>query len=292
LYRRFAAVQQHFGIDWESLSERLILSGRGDTKFKITARNQTGRVQASRHVDQAIAFIRAYHVSALIIDPMVGIHDANENDNAEMELVMDMLRRIAREANCAVCVVHHTSKPQGGSSEGFAGNANASRGASSVINAARVSLTLFDMSVADAERFGVADGVRNRYARLDDAKANLSLRSGVMNWFYRETVKLGNGDEVGVLRPCELVDRASQRSDSIAEEVAKFVLGELDDETSIIDCARYLMTQPLWSDCKLTTLRRQIMKSFEIGLIYEGKMLRYSNRPEQRVKDVILRLSL
>lgn len=292
LYRRFAAVQQHFDIAWKDLSERLILSGRGDRKFRVASRATSSGLAQGRHVDQAIDFIRTYHISTLIVDPMVGTHDADENNNAEMEIVMDAYRRIAREGNCAVCVVHHTSKPQGGSSEGFAGNANASRGASAVINAARVSLTLFDMSMQDAERFGVPEQQRNRYARLDDAKANLALRSGTMSWFYRETVKLENGDDVGVLRPITLGDRHMQRVDALVEEVAKFVLGEPEAEVSVVDCARYLMSQALWSDCKLTTLRRQIAKAFEMGAIYDNKMIRYSHRPDMALKEVILRLGL
>lgn len=287
LYRRFAAVQQHYGIDWKDLSERLILSGRGDRKFRVATRNAGRVLSASKHVEQAISFIRAYHISTLIIDPMVGTHDGQENDNAEMEIVMDCYRRIAREGGCSVCVVHHTSKPQGGSSEGFAGNANASRGATAVINAARVSLTLFDMSEKDAERFGIPEQSRNRYARLDDAKANLSLRSGVMNWFYRETVRLSNGDEVGVLRPITLGDRYVQRADALIEEVAKFALGEPSDDVSVQDCAKYLMSQALWSDCKITTLRRQIAKSFDVGLVYDNTMLRYVHKPEAKIKEVI-----
>lgn len=289
LYRRFAAVQQHYGIAWEDLSERLILSGRGDRKFRVATRNQSGKLDASRHVAQAVEFIRAYHISTIIIDPMVGTHEGNENDNAEMEIVMDCYRRIAREGGCSVCVVHHTSKPQGGSSEGFAGNANASRGASAVINAARVSLTLFDMSIADSERFGVPDTQRNRYARLDDAKANLSLRSGVMNWFYRETVKLSNGDEVGVLRPVELADRSIQRADAIVEEVAKFVLGEHKDEVSVMDAARHLMTQALWMDQTVSTLRRHIAKSFEIGVVHDGIMISYARRDDKKIKEILIK---
>lgn len=217
LMRRFAALRRHADLPWQSLSGRIHITGNATQNFVVAKKAAHGNLVATNDLQWAIDFIRQEGIDLLIVDPLVSTHRANENDNGEMEFVMNCYRRIARETNCAVCLVHHTSKPQGGSSEGFAGNQNAGRGASAVVNAARVSLTLFDMSERDAERFAVAEGERGRYVRLDDAKANLSLRSGAARWFYRESVTLGNGDEIGALKPVSLTERAIAEKDSIVE---------------------------------------------------------------------------
>jgi hypothetical protein len=100
-----------------------------------------------------------------------------------------------------VLLVHHTSKPPQGASDSHAGNMNTARGASALVGVARVVQTLFSMSDADAEQYGVAKDERHLFLRLDDAKANLGLISGAAAWYRRHSVTIANGDEVGVMVP-------------------------------------------------------------------------------------------
>lgn len=51
----------------------------------------------------------------LILDPLIRLHRADENSAAEMAVVLDGLRTLARATDCAVLLVHHTRKaPAGG----------------------------------------------------------------------------------------------------------------------------------------------------------------------------------
>jgi hypothetical protein len=238
--RRFAAMRQYYNIDWNHLRNRIAFS---DSTFTIALRGPNGAINPSPQLQAAITFIKENNIAALIVDPLVETHQAEENDNVQMKRVMSFYRQIAHETNCAVCLVHHTSKPQGGSSEGFAGNANAGRGASSVVNAARISLTLFDMSAKDAERYGITEDSRARYVRLDDAKANLSLKSQKANWFYRETVKLENGDEVGVLRPEKLVEKEVNESRNIVDALLNFEPLRAAGRAPLPDVVSYLQNE-------------------------------------------------
>jgi hypothetical protein len=263
LRRRFIAVKNQFNLTWDDLRGRIKLSG-SENIFKIARRSANNTIKPSEHLKDIIEEIKSHNVVALIVDPLVSTHPAEENNNNEMEEVMMLYRQIARETNCAVCLVHHTSKPQGGSSEGFAGNANAGRGASAVVNAARISLTLFDMSQQDAATYGITDELRGRYARLDDAKANLSLKNGVARWFYRESVNIGNGDEVGVLRPEKLIPRENAESFEAAAALGGWESFTVAGSVVISEAVKFL--QDAWvleSELSSQACRARVIKMFQ-----------------------------
>lgn len=51
----------------------------------------------------------------LILDPVIRLHRADENSAAEMAVILDGLRTLARATECAILLVHHTRKaPAGG----------------------------------------------------------------------------------------------------------------------------------------------------------------------------------
>jgi hypothetical protein len=51
----------------------------------------------------------------LILDPLIRLHRADENSAAEMAVILDGLRTLARTTGCAILLVHHTRKaPAGG----------------------------------------------------------------------------------------------------------------------------------------------------------------------------------
>lgn len=241
LKRRFAAIRQAFNLTWEEVKDRIVITGGASKRFAIARRGPTG-ITAAAELQQSIDFVKQHGIVAVFIDPLVSTHPAEENNNSEMEEVMSLYRRLSHETGCALCLVHHTSKPQGGSSDGFAGSQHAGRGASAVVNAARISLTLFDMSEKDAQRYSIPDDQRSRYVRLDDAKANLSLRSSSARWFYRESITLANGDDVGALKPVTLTEARIQAATDLAGALA-----ELDDLTakgrvSLMEAAKHLQS--------------------------------------------------
>jgi AAA domain len=103
-------------------------------------------------------------VSVLILDPFVKLHLCSENDNGQMDYVMVVLKEIAIRANCAIWLIHHSGKA------GVTMDPNGSRGASSIIGAARVSETLTVLTEKEREAFGCGDDVVKREA----TKANLT----------------------------------------------------------------------------------------------------------------------
>jgi hypothetical protein len=226
LKRRLGAVIQHHAIPFAEIRNRIALNSGADRPLLLARADKSGMVIRLPDVDACIEKIRESEIGVFIVDPFVETHEVNENSNEQIKVVAAMYREIARATHCAVLLVHHTAKPPQGASDGYAGNMNAARGASALVGVARVVQTLFGMSDKDAEFYGIAEGERHLFLRLDDAKANLGLVSPEALWFKKIGVDLPNGDQVGVLQPVEL---------SVAENVPDVAIGDQPDKT-IIAC--------------------------------------------------------
>lgn len=206
LDRRIAAARKHFGVD--AVSGLFVNSGVGIPLSLV--KRQGGRLTETPHVAAIIEEIRARSIGVFIVDPLQEIHEANENDNPEMRIVWSALRRIAVEGDCAVLVAAHTRKPPQATSDGFAGDADSLRGASSQVGVLRLAHTLHNMSTRDAKAHGIAEAERHLYLRFDDAKSNLHLKDGQPRWLKRMSVPGANVDEtIGVLEPVRLESRSS-----------------------------------------------------------------------------------
>lgn len=201
--RRLAAICKHFNLDRDAVANGVLLYDVGDDDFKVATR-AADRIVEGEIVDEIVDFAIANDVGLIIFDPLIETHDVNENANSEMKVVTAILRKIARRTRAAVMFVHHTRKFDGASSEGHAGNMDSGRGASSLPYATRVTQTLYMMTREEAKSFKEARDNHTRYCRLDDAKTNFSLASSKSKWFRKETVRLDNGDELGVLVPVRL----------------------------------------------------------------------------------------
>jgi len=212
LKRRLAAVLQHHAMSYESVRGQLAMNSGADRPLLIAKTMADGTVIRLPDVEACIAHIKKNNIIAFIVDPFIETHECDENSNQEIKRVAQMFRDIARQGSCAVFLIHHTAKPPQGSSEGHAGNMNTARGASALIGVSRVIVTLYGMSKKDAEMFGIDEKERHKWARLDDAKANLSLATPDAYWYMRIGVELANNDEVGVLEFVRLQDRLDQLS--------------------------------------------------------------------------------
>jgi hypothetical protein len=202
LIRRLAAVVQYHDIDFGAeLAGRIGLNSGLERPLIIARKMREGRVERLPDADQIADIIKREGVGLLFVDPFVETHQCDENDNVQINAVGAIWREIAKRTNCAIVLVHHTAKPPFAAPDAWVGQQTAARGASSFGGVCRVVVTLSNMSKRDVDELGLDDGERRRWARLDDAKANLSLVGDEAKWFRRESVTIANGDEVGVLAP-------------------------------------------------------------------------------------------
>jgi hypothetical protein len=196
LDRKIAAMAQHYHIDLRDIPHLYTTSG---LTLGLTILKE-GLMVNTRALDACKEFILNNRIALWVIDPLVKAHQVNENDNGAMDKLMSSLSRIAVETNCAIHLVHHTRKKNNDTGNG---DADTARGASSVINAARVAHTLNGMGAKEAAQYSLGED-RRWYVRVDDAKANLTPPADKAEWFKRVSVQLPNGDKVGVLEYTDL----------------------------------------------------------------------------------------
>lgn len=183
---------------------------------------------------------------------------------------MSVLRAISRRDNVAVLAPHHTSK--GGSmSQNRAGNADIARGAGSIINSARVALTLVGATDRDREAYGIAEKDKHLYVRMDDAKMNLALANDRSVWFRKEGVKLYNGDDVGVLNVTDLKKATGQQRDFIGSLIAGALVLSNRSTMSVKEAAMVLRDEDeLYAKMTEMALRQKIESALMRGVRTES----------------------
>ncbi|MBK8974125.1 MAG: AAA family ATPase [Hahellaceae bacterium] len=203
MLRRLAGILAHYQIASAKLKGRLfMLSGYGQP-FTIASRLSDGTIIASPESEKLTAFIKDKNIGLVCLDPFISTHESEENANTEINKVISQYKHIAHETQCAISLIHHTAK-SGQDSEAHAGDANSGRGASSLKDAARCVDTLAKMNQDTASKLNIEPDERPRYIRLDNGKLNFALGLGDAQWFYMNSVKIPNGDFVGVPSPVEL----------------------------------------------------------------------------------------
>jgi RecA-family ATPase len=197
---RLLGAAKYHGIDFNSIHPIYITSGRD---LPITLMGTQGGVSAvnTEAVDQIIKTIIEKKIVLLSLDPLVRLHECNENDNQAMDCFSKIVTRIADRAKCSVCLVHHSRKLNASSG---AGSQDTARGASAVVSAARIAHTISTMDEKEAKQYGISLERRKWFVRLDDAKLNLAPPANEIRWMQRRSVVLDNGESIGTLEPLKL----------------------------------------------------------------------------------------
>ena len=203
LSRRIHAACVRHGLDEAAIGDRLFIDSGRDVGLVIMREVRKELIVAEPVVEAVVAEIMAKQIDVLIVDPFVTTHEVAENDNTAMAQVAYLWGKIADFTGCAIMLVHHAKKMQGGEV-----TAEDARGASALVGAARIVRVLNGMTKEEAERFGISPEDRFSHVRIGEGngKANLAPRSGRSVWFRLANVNLGNGrgnldfgDQVGVV---------------------------------------------------------------------------------------------
>lgn len=191
--RSIQAAAIHWSMTPESIGDRLFVdSGLDGAELKIAHETRDGFTINAPIVGALVDELRNRAIDCLIVDPFVSSHDVSENDNGAIDAIAKQWSRVAVEADCAIVLVHHSRKLGGGEV-----TAEASRGASSLVNAARTALVLNRMSEDEAKGFGIEGEERRRYFRVYDDKGNRAPPANDSDWFRLASVLLNNGDNGG-----------------------------------------------------------------------------------------------
>jgi hypothetical protein len=200
LRRRFRAATKFFGISQDELKDIYIWAIKSPKLAVVKDRSRTV-IQGGLHT-QILTLIQKYGIGLVIFDPFVKIHEVEENDNSAIDSVVNILVQLSEVTNTAVDILHHA--PKGIT---VAGNSEAPRGASALVNGGRLFRTASTMSPEEAKKLGIGDNERKYFIRVDSAKVNPTPPDENTMWFRLESVLLGNttdtypnGDNVQTVR--------------------------------------------------------------------------------------------
>jgi hypothetical protein len=185
-----AAVRHNVGPD--QVGDRLYVNSGRDQPLCIAEETDSGARIIRPVVDALTAEIHKRGIDVLILDPFVSSHMVSENDNRAIDMVAKEWSRIADQCNCSINLVHHIRK--NGVNEV---TADSSRGAVSLIGAARSVVVYNRMTPEEAERANIPPDQRSFYFRTQTDKANLAPPDKA-DWHRMNTEHLPNGDSVGV----------------------------------------------------------------------------------------------
>ena len=206
--KRIAAVMREHGLTKANIGDRLIVVASGEIGIEIATQMRGGNIKRNEDDIRRLTELMFKHrADVLSIDSFVRTHGVNENDNKAIQVVVSCFEEVARTANCAVHLWHHTRKMGGDQA-----SVESARGAQAFIDACRSIRILETMSKKTRdELLGVMPeiGEPGYYFREFNGKRNFAPPSDQSNWFKYVSIKLRNwtsefeddGDNIGVVTP-------------------------------------------------------------------------------------------
>ena len=201
LQRRILAAMKHYGIQADDVRGRLFVNAGRDFSLKFGTQTRDGVVPNNSLVEYLLKKIPEKEIGVVFIDPFVGAHNINENDNMAVNAIVAEIRKVADVTRCSIGLVHHIRKGNGEDA-----NIDSVRGAGSLIGAARAARVVNRISADEASRVGIDEAEARSIFRVDDGKANLAPPADKALYRQMVGVKIDNGEWIGVCVPFKLPD--------------------------------------------------------------------------------------
>ena len=215
---RTIAAMQHYDIKPEEIKGRLFMDGEDTMQITLAAEGRDGLITNNDMLAAMIRVIKENKIGAVILDPFVSAHLVNENNNGSIQAVVAMLRKLARDTNSSVQLVHHIRKGNGDDA-----TIDSVRGAGSLIGAARAARVINRITPEDAMALGVDEHEALGIFRVDDGKANLAPPSDKAVYRRMQGVEIANGEHIGVATEFKLPDLFDGVTADNARNVQKLV---------------------------------------------------------------------
>lgn len=173
LHRRLYAIGRSYDEEiHESIAENFTLQSRVGQSFDIM---------------QTDSFSKLVEVASgarlIVIDTLSRAHTLDENNNNEMSQLLVQLDAVCVETGASLLFLHHTSKAAVLNGQG--GTAQASRGASSLIDNARWCGSLVRMGLSEAKKYSIKETDICNYVKFEMPKVNYDKNQFEV-WYRRE----------------------------------------------------------------------------------------------------------
>ena len=198
---RTIAAMQHYGITPEDVRGKLFMDGEDTMQITLAAESRDGLITNDALLEHITRKVKENNIGVIIIDPFISAHLVNENNNGSIQAVVAMLRKLARDTNSAIQLVHHIRKGNGDDA-----TIDSVRGAGSLIGAARAARVINRITPDDAMALGVDEHDALGIFAVDDGKANLAPPSDKRIYRRMLSVEIANGEHIGVATEFKLPD--------------------------------------------------------------------------------------
>lgn len=281
--RRLLAICAHESLNYNIIKSNLMLLSQEELRLDLVFKNGYTYEKNEAVIEQLISIASNPDVGLLVLDPLVKIHKVDESDNVAMDYVMDVLSYIARKADVAVLALHHSTKGNM-RQEQRVGNMDIARGASAVVNAARIAYTLMGPTSEDAELYGFKEDELHKWVRLDDAKMNMSLASNKATWFKKDGVRIASGDTVGVVKYQEVHKSKEHMMNRVVDVVYKAFMATNSSTMGARELINVCKEEiPVWKTKREKDLREQLEGMFKFGHEYSGKTIEAVRGPDDKL---------
>lgn len=265
MQRRVEAFRIALELTPKQLHGLYLISGQ-DHPLTVASPSQTGEAQVNwKTVDLVVNTAKSINAVAISFDPLIELHEVNENDNGAVNRVMRAFKTIAKRTGCAISLVHHTNKGAIGKSNDDSDSQKHFRGAYSLIGAARVAHILKTMDEDEAERLAIAKERRRFYFKIELAKANLSAPAEFADWFEASGITIPNGEDVGVCKAVSLRSLKVVKQRKATEDAKNSMLEFLrvivkNEDKAILDIIQEAEIKgQTWVDANHTRLREKMV---------------------------------
>lgn len=218
IQRRVLAAMKHYGIHADEVRGKLFVNAGRDFSLKFGIQTREGVLPNTKLVEYLCKKIPEKQIGCVFIDPFVGAHSINENDNMAVNAIVGEIRRVADETKAAIGLVHHIRKGNGEDA-----SIDSVRGAGSLIGAARAARVVNRMQPDDAARVGIDEAEARSIFRVDDGKANLAPPADAAVYRKMIGVKIANGEWIGVCVDYKLPDAFDGISGKDAKKMQQIV---------------------------------------------------------------------
>ena len=134
IYRRLAAICQHYKIPQQELQDHLWVTSGSEFPLRV-AKGYTNLEIDAVLVRQISAAIADNQIDLAMFDPFVTLHSVSEVDTGKMDAVVRLFAGIADDNDAAIEIAHHVRKPAAGSNADY--DVHDIRGVAAITDAVR-----------------------------------------------------------------------------------------------------------------------------------------------------------
>ena len=138
IFKTFNSLPEEAQQRIEELTTKIMIIDRYGIQTHM-AIHEDGNIVTSPIARDLSKLLKENEITCVFVDTLIRTNGLNENDNTQMGALLVAFEGIAKEAKCAVVLIHHTAKS---SSDKNNGSKYAARGASAITDNARSALLL------------------------------------------------------------------------------------------------------------------------------------------------------